>query len=549
MKIVPVKTDVYPGVLARVLMKDGRHTDFRVSTYGKLKPDENEPVDSHGIPNSWNAVFKLANNFFTTLTTQQLENVYTFYQTSHAVIQKLSTESIDVLSAIHGVRQYTETLQSAFDLSQRAYDYIRADTVIKYPDLTFAGSRAHDHERLTFRQEEYVYLNAVCLTCKIMAPVWGEYIHIAVKETHLTENSGKEIHCGSLMFKPIYESACFDTICSKLIHFIENMIKNELEKQQKTRTSTKDISFSFALNANTKPKIIDQAFATLCAKRLVLFDPYVNNDQQADSNLMTYVASCVSETLTTSVSNMKTDFLPRRIPTDATGTMADGNVSVVETESVSTGKPADVPIYAQFSGDQAIKFLIQNHKLNSGLLDSMVSYYNNPFVIRNCLPNIFTRTIVGIMAYDYLDGSRTLDHLTLSQWATLLPVCQLILFNKGVDPAIVHLLTCRTEEEPKEIPKYQYQADTFMRSNYDRSVEYAKLLELYPLVVSGKKAVVENIQLILAWVVDYMHYYSTAPALLALYNADAESINQSPVFYSDQLMLNLFKLIIDQQGG
>jgi len=293
-----------PTVYAQISIdkKDSPPIHFRVSTYNKLKSTDSTELDADNTPDSssWSSIFNFANSFLASLNDTQAEALYEFYKSCHRVINTNMDNLESPRDIINEIIMEVNKLLSSTNIDALAFNYVQTDKKIIYPDLSAIGTRAQDLPEFTFKKMEYSYLIAMCLICKIMCPVWGEYVHIFAKEHKVIENLGKEIHC-LFMINPIIENDVFANVSDKLTDYSNRLINNfKAKSTSKTSITTTDISFLLVNHGFSVDRLNDQVFSTLFCKKFVFFNPWA-----ADRDIMKYVSSCINDTVQSVVALIK----------------------------------------------------------------------------------------------------------------------------------------------------------------------------------------------------------------------------------------------------
>lgn len=504
---------------------------FFVKTYAKLSRSSGQQ--------SWDIFFSLINKFLESIPRDVQGHIYEFYQNS-AIATNAVTEA-NYPKVIRTVSKHLENLLKATNLPQLILDFIEKEN-LPFPDLTGIGSRAHDREDLTFRLPEYRVLTAISLFCKLMCPIWGNFIYLTQPYVKTTS---KEAHCLA-MFIPALEHPTFADVHAKLENYMRNSVNSFFKRQQNYHGGdTYDLSFTLAHSGFGMDRFAQNVYGMICVKKLTLYDPVPEVQPDATTkprDVMKYVAVSITATIYTIVTTLQKNSttMVRRDPSESSLSDTDSTTRL-ENESLVSKMSADIPLLVAFGVDHIIKRTCSQNNFPMDVFNDAVAYYHkHP-------PQLtpFSKTMLSSYLGRELGGTTTLRYLTFEPIAKLITLVQMHLASSMVPSQLMHLLSAISTSAPKKGGSTG--VDQRIRMVYDSGIEYRKLVSIYPLSLGPNKSIRQQIADLVVFIAEYGHYYNTPPAIMAYMN-EAPVDNGTLLKYDDQIVRELCTFLIERSG-
>lgn len=486
----------YVAVISDV--KDREPLQFRVTTYDYLR----NPKRKGGVE-YWDATFRIANDFLSTLPLKDQHALHDFYNDSLSLMNAIQMDTIQ--ATIDSLQQRTRQLIDDTNITHKAMVFIKNNRQIVYPDLSSIGQRPIDSDNMTFGLHDYVKLTALCLVSKLMCPIHGEYIHKTSKEDDIINSKGKEIH-GLHIVEPINEAPDFVDITDKLENY-SNQITSKAIEDVKSFSSSKDHEFSMAINGFTVDHIHVLTFSTIVVKRLVYYNPYSTEPNAGD--IMKYLMSHITETarnLTSGGSGKQSSVMVRK---DANGNdhSDEGNTSEVEFRSISSSTPPHLPVIYECEAAKMIPVLLKKFNLPFNVYKDAATYYSQRLPTTSTPLNPL---FVGLTVGKFVGGTEALKYIKNKELIGLITLTQMKLIRDG-RPMLAELLTSKSARSM--MLENITPSDIRIKQSYQFSTSYQKCVAMYPYVVCGERLIEKQIKSIVDWIVDSDIFYNTAPAI------------------------------------
>jgi len=507
---------------------------FFVHTYAKLRRSAGQE--------SWDAFFDLTNKFLAGLPPEVQTRLYQFYEVSKAAIRGVTADNYD--RVINMIADDLQKTVRQTDLPRLTLDFIESQSLL-FPDLSGIGLRPHDRTWLTFHLPEYRILTAISLVCKLMCPVWGDFIfHTSV----YIKTSDKEAHCLT-MFLAVLESPVFSTVHRKLEGYMQNSIASIMKRHQNYRSGGDgyDLAFTLAHSGFGPDRFAQQVYGMLCVKKLALYDPIPEvqfDGKLVARNIMKYVAASIRATINTTVMVLQkeSDTMVRRDPRDSTMTDND-SATVLENESHVSRVSADVPIVVEFGVNLTIDRLLSENRFPRQLFEDAMAYY------RRSPPqmNAYVKTILSTFIGKELGGASTLRYLTFEPVARLITLIQFYMAKSAGSTQLLHLLSSHTPAKKRtEMVSIVDQRICF---TFESSVEYRRLLGIYPLSLGPYKSIKQQVLDNVVFITEYSHVYNTAPAVVQFLDDEIAVTNGTPFVYDDNIVRELCTFLAQHSAG
>lgn len=503
---------------------------FMVKTYSKLSRASGE--------DSWDAFFHLTNKFLGAIDKETQEHVYAFYEAAHRELVKI--DETNYMDVTNKVSNHLAALLRKVNLPQLLLDFVASEDLM-FPDLTDIGKRAHDREELTFRLPEYHILTAISLLCKLICPVWGDFIF---RTPDMIDTIDKEARCLAIATVAL-EHPVFAPVVHKLEEFMDNMIGRFFNQQQKGHggDSSYDLGFTLAYSGYSRDRFTQNVAGMLYVKKFAIYDPTPEVDPDGTiqaRNIMTYVASgikAVANAIAGALQN-KSVTMVRRDPNESTVNEGDSTTHL-ENESHVSHVTADTPRLIQYGIIRIIEDMRTKNAYPTDLFESALAYYrkNQPQM------NVYGRAILSVFIGRQLGGAGTLSHLTLETAIQLITLTQFHMARADLPIQLLHLMSAQSSPDPKK--SMTAAVDQRIRMSYDSSTEYRNLLAIYPLSLGPYRSIRQQISDIITFVTEYDHTFNTAPALME-FIGDARVPNGDPLVYDDRIIRNICAFIADR---
>ena len=504
--------------------------EFRVSTYLRLSQHSKE------TPEAWQDVFEIANAFLASLSNEDKYAVHNFYLRCKRSIREVTSDNgMIVVSAI---AEHLSELVGRYRFAEKLMAFTLG-AVVRYPNLEQAGTRPHDRSELTFKLDEYKQLTALSIACKLLLPIWGEFID---RTKDYIDNTHKEIFC-FVGIVPLLEDRVFYDVYTKLLNFSANTSMRKLNSRSKSSNDMRDLAFTMAHSGFDPARINHHAYSVLFVKKLATYNPITSPNGHEPPNIMRYIASNLSNTITSIIGQVEKKCRTMvRMDASSPGGDDRDDVSVIENESRISRTTADVPIIIKVAQMATRDRLLKKYSIPDLSFKSALAYYmNNPPE-----KNVLVESVVSCIAGDYIGGAKGLKMLPMQNYLELIVIAQIHLAITS-SPQVAHLLTCTTSAEPRT--QTATIVDGRIQFGYDRSAAYHRCRELFPYEFGKGRSIVEHINSLLRWVTEFEHYYNTAPIVSSLMDEIEAPIKRSPLIYDENVIEHICLFIGDHFGS
>lgn len=515
MTMARIELDLPYGKHDRPKLLD-ENLDFFMKTYSKLGRSAG--------PEAWDLFFHLTNRFMSRdlgktpnekeqldlyqtarLEDEDLFALHDFYLDSKRILTTVTRENYDKI--ISHISDNLDALMRKVNLPKKLLAFVVKEDLL-YPDLSQIGTRAHDHEDLTFRLPEYKVLTAMSIFCKMMSPIWGDFIF---RTSSYIDTNNKESHC-LMMITPVLEHPTFVSVHHKLKGYMDNSIASFFKKQMGfQKNDANDMGFTLAHTGFGEDRFALNVYGMLFVKKLALYDPIpekVGEGKPIARDIMKYIAVNIAATINTTVHALQksSDTMVRRDPSMSKSEGDKDSTTILESESRVSRITADVPAIVAFGVEAAILRMLKDNNISKTAYDATVAYYDRHLV--QISP--YTKTILSTFAGKMIGGGKSLQYLRVNTMVKLISLTQLHLANHW-PPQFIHLLTATYPTTPKE--EMASPVDQRILMTYDTSTDYKQCLHVFPFSLGPFKDIRQQIDDNVRFITEFHHFYNTAPAV------------------------------------
>ena len=462
-----VKTNYFDAAIVYI-NADGvekPHIRFDIQTYEKVSRINSEKEGR--------SILSPVNAFFATLTVEEEERLYTFYDTMRKIVTETGRLDItDPLTRSNLIEKMYLQVDKVFlrmDIPARLIEFTNTDFFV-YPDLGKAGKDPHHSDKMTFREKEYAELTALSIFCKIMAPVWGGLIMVFEQSPI---NSVYKEYFAQQIVDGILNSDSFTTIYDRFLYYANNLVAKLLKENDARKTGSALSSFILSRSKMTSDDFTDLVTATVVVKKLVRYDCVQRLQDGSPPNTMVYIDREIKEIVEANLSSLRKKIkeLPQRDLPSRGG--EENNTSVIDHISKISSKTADIPVFvanAAMLWDCPI--LLNKSGVNKVHWEALCEYYDrNPYPV-NPLAISLMASFIG----KQVKGSRLIDYFPFRLINRFTAMVQLYLAERGLTD-IIPFLTCLKPDAVVDRPISLI--GSRIMSMYQTIPEYLECKDLY----------------------------------------------------------------------
>lgn len=510
----------------------GNSALFRVSRYrhlvSKKQQDHEESIELR-----WDRFFKPVNGFFSTLTDEEQSVFFEFY--------RMARQSVQYINDHHAVTATTNMLGSEFlrlVMSMRIIDRILRyidDVKMPFPDLDGIGTRVQDTEKMTFRRHEYPPMTAISILCKILCPIWGEYIENIrhIWSNHQGDQKNPELFCAE-MIRAVLDTDRLAEVATHFEEYVEETIRTTISRSGSSRTkASADAAFTRASSGVGDRAFVALIFATLLVRKFTNIDLLMPS-----CNIMTYMNTSIKETVDTTLHDMsKSTNLEQRRESNSSDDSGQGSESLFETHTRSSEQPMDICVIARVGLSYQMTRIARALDVRVGTVRSIAAYYRrNPIDV-----SIMTEAITASILARHTGGSAVLRTLALDTYADMVAMTQIVLARNGYDQ-LVYLLTCSSS--PNVRLTAETAVDFRIKSNLENTAAFRKCIAVF--TEADRQKATEYINRMKDWVLYREHFHNLAPDVATLMGLEDTPVRGSPVEYRDDVMQQFCNLLTAQ---
>jgi len=537
---------------------------FQMETYAKISKKNQTAIEG-------NQTLKHINMLLAEFTPEEQRYIYQYFVRAKRAMNKLNTEPDAVQTVASDLTAMTSTVMSQLQFAEKAIALV--EKTMELPDLSYVGIAAHYTKEFSFFEKDYYDLTAMCMLCKFMCPIWGEFIS-RMKQVHtdpktrrdttlIDERNNKEIFC-STMITPYFESSVLNFEYLKLYGYMINIVKQGIKRMEKSSNSTQPpIDFVMAKYGYDMERFHDYVCSMLLVKRIVGFDPWQLTDEGKPANIVTHTNVVIDKTTLAHLKRMRaeTGTLTRNDVSD--GGNEPDNISFTDNYSRISSMTADVPIVVAFGVNKEIPRLLAREGLDPRLFETVVAYN----LYKQVRMSVFNIAIVTSLNTRWIGGSALVRLLDAETYCRLLTYTQLHLL-KMEQYQLAAYLTCYTGETTLE--RIRPEGHRII-NNTKATYEYDQIIKLFPgsaekqIVPYGIPAgtrsnkrdfveivnIVGQIERIQSWIIEYPHVTVFAPILLEQLPSEWREriMPDEALQYDEKIIRELCTFFLVQHGG
>lgn len=489
---------------------------FQMDTYKKLMPPDASLF--------WDAQFLSVNNFLATLGQDDVYVVRTFYLSAKKQLLRISVENYREVVATIALE--VSNMAFKIGLLPRLQSYV-VDAKLPIPESARnIVMRPQDTNEMTFRYPEYVQLTAISLLCKMMSPVWGDFVSRV--ENKIIDNVNKETFCLA-MIESLVENSDLGPVYDKLSNYLEKVAESEARRMQGSTANKNEVRFLTAFGGFSSVRLYKTIYAIIFVKKFANVDLL-----QQTCDLMKYINVSINATFKARLSAFRKPNTQARSEIQTSDADRD-NASYLEHESRPSAVTADTPVLIRMGVRAVIPMLLKKYTIARANYDEAVAYFRRFMVT----PTPFNRMVLSLMFGRHIGGAAGLRYLKMDVYLELVALAQLVLAQRN-ESELAHLLSATVPSKPKD--EMGTSADLSIASNMATSSVYRQVVQLYPTKVEGK-SVTSHLDALREWVTDYHHYYNTPPVVAQILDED-QPANGAVIVYEDTVMIAICDLVL-----
>lgn len=490
---------------------------FNIRTYHKISEEKPNKVGFFINGKAAGELILLPINlFFDSMPIDEQKVFYDLYAEARVLTDAMQPDTIRDTQL--RIRTMVTDLIQKHHIPERLIDFCSKPPFM-YPDLSDVGNKPHHTPEKTFLVQDYIEITAISLLCKIMAPIWGQFVK-RLEEVSVEPNQRVKIAFD--IIEPSLTDGAFRQVYRKLHYLlasITELIRKSTDKKTIGGTNTSYILTLNGVDINVFNELI---MSTIIVKRMATYDCFTMlNDNPP--NAMVYIDNGIKKTTESAIQQMRKDMtmMPHR---QLNNNETDDNNSILDHISKTSRKPIDTPILVStFARLYGIPNLLVESKTPMDVFNSAMAYYeSNPFDI-----SPLVESMVASFAGTRFGGSRCLGWLEPDLYRQLVVMLQIYLIRRGMmDLAtLVSSVSSASPVEGVESPLAGRILNTA-----DTSREYNRMLELIKGFVEKPNSLVKRktqrkqedgmkidfislIKRLIEWLTRYEHSENMAPVL------------------------------------
>ena len=519
---------------------------FEIRTYQKIAEDKpekgNSKEDNTGIGDK---ILLPLNMFFETLSEEEQARLYEMYASSHDILRHLKMETLrDTQNKIQDVIYKTI---NKLDLVDRMITFCRQPAFV-YPDLEDVGNKPHHSAEKTFLEEEYIELTAISILCKMLMPIWGEFIQ---RLSLIDANTNQREKLALDLIEPTLEKSTFGPIYRKLFSLITSVTAEIRKNYDKQTIGGANTAYVLTHGGGVDDRMFNEiVMAAIIVKRMASYECFATLREGKPPNAMVYIDNGIRNTTDTKIKGMRKDLktMPHR---PLANHESEDNSSIIDHTSKTSKKPIDVPILVTKLAELwGIPKLLVETKTPLDVFDKAMAYYmSNSFDV-----NPIAQAMVASFVGTRFGGSKCLQYLDVYQYYQLVTMLQVYLIRIGKVElaALASSISSTTLNEGILSPMGMR-----LRTTGKSGDEYIRMMEVIKGFIekpgipvgrgkgSSKKVepvridFTNHIQRMIEWLTDYTHSENMAPALWDFAKVENRPIPGSDCRYDENIIRHL----------
>lgn len=481
------------------------------------------------------------NPFFDTLELEEQSALFTYFVDMKQGLSELTKANIQ--QKIMEFSNNTSKLFNNLNLPERILTYTKTHG-FPFPDLSDAGTRAHDTEAMTFRLPDYIVITAICILCKIMTPVWGElFVKLKTTGDHaLTGTENRELYCAEIL-EGLLERCIFTPVYNRLLTYIYVATDSKL----KYNVESNNTKFVLSRMGISLDRFKDMMVAMILVKKMATYNILVNvNNPLETPNLMRNINAAVKETTEGKVKHWhsETTIMPRW---ELQENMSDDedNTSVLDHTSRLSTKTADFPIIATIGIETSTSRYIKELNIPRSVFDEACDYYQ----FKNVNINVYNKALIASVLVTRIGGSSVLlNYINIKEYISLLVITQILLLrSKPAILSLAYLLTSNdtlTDTDSVEYTSLKNRLTSFKNSHQTfkvcRDLFPSSVYQLQPIyqndipTAKSKLKMISHkfetqVSILLNWMLSHEHKVVMAPSLVEYFNLEKEIVSNGNI--------------------
>ena len=496
---------------------------FSIHTFRKPANREEE--------NGIQSICDLCNRFFATLSVEEQWKIFRYFKRMYhhlTVIEKGDSETYRVQKD-EMTRLTEEIFLHEIPLYDRVMSFIHSLN-ISPPEMEGKGNRVQDSKEKTFTPEEYPLVYGVSLVCKILFPIIGHSLEIFKMFCGI---ESRELYTYQI-FESLFNSPSspFLTIYEKIRFYIDSEVKKNLKKNKnKNKGKTSNYVFSMTNQGFCEDQFIDYVEAVVMCRKLVRFDFFFSSKKEKEPNVMVTIYVGVFETVNSKIATFQknTNLMAMFSSEDSLG--SEDNTSNMEHGSKISRVTYDINKMVEISVDNVIPRVLMDLEIDEKMFERCVKFYERNPIIQSP----FNISMTSSLLDKYIGGSAMIYRLKSLQYLRLVSIVQLKMLQWDLTN-LIGFMSCLDSD----IKSLEVSPAIVRNKNFEKLEEFVEFRRLCPgfsehLVQDPKASkrsnkkhievinVATQVQRIVNWCVDYVHYFNLPPVLLEQIKIGEES--------------------------
>lgn len=445
-----------------------------------------EPMKQLSRKVSWHAIFDPVNGFLS-VSDLELQIAYAkiILSMRYIITANLQEDTTALPSSdtLNGTTKRLSELVIAFaDQTHVTDKLVNYTATLPLQINPKAGERPQDNVKKTFFRKDYEQLLALAILCKMLAPIFNLFFEVCKNRI---DPEVVDFHCASIIRPMICKY--WSDLENKIFELISDSITRIMEN-----SSCKVLS-----NVNggvTAVTTIQSVYSRILSKRFVVLDT-------SSGSIVTYLSSTAAyhaDSITKA--NTKNKSVKEFLPPSDSGDGDAGNKSNLEVQSRPTIMTADTPIIVKAAMKDLDRFIV-NYELDADAIKASSAFYMDNPVPFNDINTYLITNVLG----SYLCGARTVEYLSASDLAEIVPILQCYLIKSGLFD-LAHLVSSQIGGAKNQ----QSLAEHRLLVGWDGAPMYSKCAKIFNCSVGD---ISWNTQLfnIVVDITQNKYVYNTAP--------------------------------------
>ncbi len=451
----------------------------------------------------WTLVFQHVNIFFESFPVDAQEKfvrlfIYLQRQISDYYLSRSDKEELSLPEFFHSLGKVVIEFGKETDIMAKLLHFVKTYP-IEFANVKDAGDRPQDRPEMTMNDDEMQCLMTCMLFSKMISPIFNTVIKQYDRLDDF-ETDTKIIYLMELV-AGLYEET-YPEFMEKLRDYIGVFVN-----RHKSSSDVRRIMLGI-----TSEGTIESLYGTLLVR------PFVNIDFMDDkNNPMCFVGAVINSRLRHAPSSPFSIRRPEAAHIDETD-----NRGTQEWDSANSTLPKHLSIIPRVAIPNIVGNYLREYDVSLAEAQEITNFYRlSPFV-----PTPVSKLCLRAMFGKSLGGAESISYMKFAEFAQLAIIAQIIIIHMRCY-SLAHFLT--TIQGSKPIAKTDINA-TKLRCGFDASQQYRNWMSQFTIVPD--KLWRQCLEECVRYIIDYPHFYNTAPFLWEFLEQDNLNGKEIPVDYT-----------------